>query len=86
MGVEGPVRDEAVAAAEQAGIPVGRWLERAVRKALDEGVEPAPPAGVELGELEALVRRVVAEELEPLRALLERQRTESVTAASPDYS
>jgi hypothetical protein len=41
----GPVRDEALAAAERAGMPVGRWLERAVRKALEEGLEPTPPAG-----------------------------------------
>jgi hypothetical protein len=45
VGLDGPVRDEAAAAAERAGMPVGRWLERAVRKALEEGMEPTPPAG-----------------------------------------
>jgi hypothetical protein len=72
VGVDGPVRDEAVAAAERAGLPVRNWIERAVRKARAEGLEPAPPAGMELGELEALVRRVVAEELEPVKEALAR--------------
>ena len=72
VGVEGRVRDEAVNAAERAGMPVGEWVERAVRKALEEGLEPAPPAGVEFGELEAMVRRVVAEELQPVKDALAR--------------
>ena len=67
VSLAGPLRDEAATAAEQSGLRVGEWVERAVRKALEEGLEPAPPAGVELGELEAMVRRVVAEELRPVK-------------------
>jgi hypothetical protein len=40
--------------------------------ALDGAAEPAQPEGVEIGELEAMVRRVVAEELRPVREALER--------------
>src|SRR4051812_7554418 len=72
LAVDGPLRDESAVAAERAGMPVGRWLERALRMALDGGAEPAQPEGVEIGELEAMVRRVVAEELRPVREALER--------------
>ena len=72
LTVDGPLRDEAATAAERAGMPVGRWLERALRMALDGGAEPAQPEGVKIGELEAMVRRVVAEELRPVREVLER--------------
>ncbi len=72
VGVNGPLREETIAVAERAGMAVSEWLERAVRKALAEGPEPAPPAGVELGELKAMVRRVVAEELQPAKATLTR--------------
>ena len=41
-----------------------------MRKALEERLEPAPLAGVEIGELEAMVRRVVTEELQPLKEAL----------------
>ena len=36
---------------------------------------PPAPGGVELGGLEALVRRVVAEELRPVREVLDRLET-----------
>src|SRR3954451_12098371 len=72
LGVDGPLRDEAASPAERAGMPVGQWLERALRKALDVETEPAPPEGVEIGELEAMVRRVVAEELRPVLEAFER--------------
>jgi hypothetical protein len=72
LAVDGPLRDEAATAAERAGMPVGRWLERALRMALAVETEPAQPEGVEIGELEAMVRRVVAEELRPVRETLER--------------
>src|SRR4051794_37477175 len=70
--MDGPLRDEAATAAERAGMPVGQWLERALRMALDGEAEPAQPEGVEIGELEAMVRRVVAEELRSLKEALER--------------
>src|SRR3954454_5146353 len=79
LAVDGPLRDEAATAAERAGMPVGRWLERALRMALDGGAEPAQPEGVEIGELEAMVRRVVAEELRPVREALERLEARSPT-------
>jgi hypothetical protein len=83
-GVSEEVRQEVTAAAEQTGMPLGQWIEKALRKAIVEGLEEGP-AGVEMGELEAMVRRVVAEELEPLRASLDRQRAKDVitTASSP---
>src|SRR4051794_27914531 len=72
LAVDGPLRDEAATAAERAGMPVGQWLERALRKTLEAETEPAQPEGVEIDELEAMVRRVVAEELRPVREALER--------------
>src|SRR4051794_41927291 len=74
LAVDGPLRDEAATAAERAGMPVGQWLERALRMALDGEIEPAQPEGVEIGELEAMVRRGGAEELRPVRGGLERLR------------
>src|SRR4051794_22971175 len=70
LAVDGPLRDEAATAAERAGMPVGQWLERALRMALDGEAEPEQPEGVEIGELEAMVRRVVSEELRPVREAL----------------
>jgi hypothetical protein len=52
VSLAGPLRDEAATAAE-----------RAVRRALEKGLEPAPLAGVEIDELKAMMRRVVADEL-----------------------
>jgi hypothetical protein len=80
VGVAGPLREEATAAAERDGMPVGEWIERAVRKALEEGLEPTQPAGVEIDELEAMVRRVVVEELAPLKEALAHPAT---TPSSP---
>jgi hypothetical protein len=71
-GVDERVRAEAVAAAERAGMPVHAWIEQAVREALEPEPDPAPPEGVEIDELEAMVRRVVAEELRPVREALGR--------------
>ena len=79
VGVDGPLREEAIGAAERAGMPVGQWFERALRMALDGEAEPAQPEGVEIGELEAMVRRVVAEELRPVREALERLETKAPT-------
>src|SRR4051812_50130215 len=61
-----------MAAADEAGMPVGAWVEQALAKALDTDAQPAQPEGVELDELEAMVRRVVVEELRPVRDTLER--------------
>ena len=69
-GVDERVRAEAVAAAERAGMPVHAWIEQAVRDALEPEPDRAPPEGVAIDELEAMVRRVVAEELRPVREAL----------------
>jgi hypothetical protein len=49
-------------AAGRAGIAVAERVERAVRKTLEEGPEPAPPVGVEAGLRDTTVRWVMAEE------------------------
>ena len=65
-GIGDQTREAATAAADEAGVPVGAWVEQALRQAL----EPAGPEGVEIDELEALVRRVAAEELRPIKEAL----------------
>ena len=65
-GIGDETREAATAAADEAGVPVGAWVEQALRRAL----EPPPPDGVEIDELEAMVRRVVAEELRPVKEAL----------------
>jgi hypothetical protein len=71
-GIGEETREAAMAAADAAGMPVGAWVERALRQALEAKAEPAPPEGVEIDELEAMMRRVVAEELGPMREALAR--------------
>ena len=71
-GISDQTREAAVAAADAAGMPVGAWVEQALRQALEARPEPAQPKGVEIEELEAMVRRVVAEELRPVREALAR--------------
>jgi hypothetical protein len=79
-GIGGEVREAAMAAADKAGMPVSAWVEQALRQALEAKAEPAPPEGVEIDELEAMVRRVVAEELQPVKEALTRP---TATAPSP---
>src|SRR5687768_2130825 len=74
-GVDEQTRAAARAAADAAGMPVGAWVEQALRQALEARAEPTPPEGVERGELEAMVRRVVAEELQSVRQALDRLET-----------
>jgi hypothetical protein len=62
-GIGGEVREAAMAAADKAGMPVSAWVEQALRQALEAKAEPAPPEGVEIDELEAMVRRPVQEAL-----------------------
>jgi hypothetical protein len=80
-GMDEQARAEAVAAAERAGMPVHEWIEQAVRQALQPGADHAPPEGVEIEELEAMVRRVVAEELRPMRETLDRLEARAVATA-----
>src|SRR4051795_171847 len=81
-GIGDQVREAAMAAAEAAGMTVSAWVERALRQALEAKAEPAPPEGVEIDELEAMVRRVVAEELRPVKERLAHAGTTAAPAPS----
>src|SRR4051812_50138061 len=56
-GISDQTREAVTAAADAVGMPVGAWIERALRQALEAKAEPAAPEGVEIDELEAMVRR-----------------------------
>jgi hypothetical protein len=81
-GIGDQVREAAMAAADEAGMPVSAWVERALLQALEAKAEPTQPEGVEIGELEAMVRRVVAEELRPVREALAHAGTTAAPAPS----
>ena len=85
-GISDETREAAVAAADAAGMPVGAWVERALLRALEAKAEPAQPEGVGIGELEAMVRRVVAEELAPVREALARPGTTVAPSGPADGS
>ena len=67
------------AAASEAGIPLGQWVEQAFSKALAEGLE----AGVSIEELEARLRQVVAEALQPVQQALTRLETMPTDPSAP---
>jgi TRAP-type C4-dicarboxylate transport system substrate-binding protein len=67
-GVSEPIRTAVAAAAQEAGLPLGAWVEQALQKALAEGLE----AGVSIEEIEAWMRAAVAEELQPVQQALAR--------------
>ena len=77
-GVDEPTRAAVTAAASEAGMPLGQWVEQALTKALAEGLE----AGVSIEEIEARLRQVVADALQPVQQALARLET-MVTAPSP---
>jgi hypothetical protein len=85
-GISDRTREAAMAAADAAGIPVGVWIEQALRQALEAKAEPAPSEGVELDELEAMVRRVVAEELQPVKEALAHSETITAPVSPADGS
>jgi hypothetical protein len=85
-GIGEQTREAAMAAADAAGMPVGAWVEQALRQALEGEAEPAPPEGVEIDELEAMVRRVVAEELRPVKEALAHSGTIIAPASPADGS
>ena len=58
-------------------MPLGHWVEQALKKALAEGLEP----GVSLEEIEARRRQVVADAVQPVQETL--ARIELATAPSP---
>jgi hypothetical protein len=82
-GIGDQTREAAMAAADAAGMPVGVWVERALRQALEAKAEPAAPEGVEIDELEAMVRRVVAEELGSMREALARLEARAASSTLP---
>ena len=59
-GVGEPTREGVTAAASEAGMPLGQWVEQALKKALAEGLE----AGVSIKEIETRLRQVVADALQ----------------------
>ena len=67
-GISDQTREAVTAAAEAAGMPIGAWVEKALGKALTEGLE----AGVSIEEIEARVRTVVAQELQAVQQALGR--------------
>jgi hypothetical protein len=85
-GIGDQVREAAMAAADAAGMPVGAWVEQALRQALEARAEPAQPEGVEIDELEAMVRRVVAEELRPVKEALAHPGTTAAPSRPVDGS
>ena len=72
-GVSERTREAVTAAAQEAGMPVGAWVEQALGKALEEGLEP----GVSLEEIEARLRQVVADAVQPVQQALLRLSTEA---------
>jgi TRAP-type C4-dicarboxylate transport system substrate-binding protein len=79
-GVDEPTREAVTAAASEAGMPLGQWVEQALKKALAEGLE----AGVSIEEIEARLRRVVSDELQPVwQALARLETTTSAALGQP---
>ena len=80
-GVGEPTRAAVTAAASEAGMPLGQWVEQALKKALAEGLEP----GVSIEEIEARRRQVVADAVQPVQETI--ARIELATApSSPDVA
>jgi hypothetical protein len=78
-GVSDQTREAVVAAASEAGLSIGTWVEQALGKALTEGLE----AGVSIEEIEARLRQVVADALQPVQQVLTRLETMPSAAPSP---
>ena len=70
-GISEETRAAVSAAAQEAGVPVGAWIEQALRHALEQGLEP----GVSLEEVVAQFRQVVSDELQPMQQTLVRLET-----------
>jgi hypothetical protein len=85
-GISDQTREAATAAADAAGISVGAWVEQALRQVLEAKAEPAPAEGVEIDELEAMVRRVVTEGLRPVKEALAHSGTITAPSSSADGS
>ena len=79
-GVGEPTREAVTSVASEAGIPLGQWVEQALSKALTEGLE----VGVSIEEIEARLRQVVAEALQPVQQALARLETLAAAPSAPD--
>ena len=60
-------------------MPLGQWVEQALGKALAEGLEP----GVSIEEIEARLRQVVAEAVQPVLQALARLEMMAAAASPP---
>jgi hypothetical protein len=60
-GVGEPTREAVMAAAREAVMPLGQWVEQALKKALAEGLEP----GVSIEEIEARRRQAAMHTVDP---------------------
>ena len=67
-GISDQTREAVNKAADEAGMPVGEWVEKALTKALEEGSEP----GLSMDELVNRLNQVVAEDLRPMQETLAR--------------
>lgn len=76
-GISAQTQEAVLAIAKQAGMPTAAWVEQALQKALDEGLDP----GVSIEEIEARIREVVAKELQPVCEAL--ARLEASVPAAP---
>jgi hypothetical protein len=76
-GISEQTREAVLAVAKQAGMPAAIWVEQALQKALEEGLDP----GVSIEEIEARIREVVAMELQPVREALARLEAAGVPVA-----
>ena len=63
-------------------MPLGQWVEQALQKALAEGLE----AGVSIEEIEARLRQVVADALQPTQQVLARLEALATAPSPPDNS
>jgi hypothetical protein len=82
-GVNDRTREAVTAAAQEAGVPIGAWIEQALSKVLKKGLEP----GVSIEEIEARLRQVVADELQPVQQTLVRlEATATAPAPTPPDS
>ena len=75
-GISDQTQEAVLAVAKQAGMPAAAWVEQALQKALDEGLDP----GVSIEEIEAKIRDVVVSELQPVQQALARLEAASTTA------
>ena len=67
-GISDRTREAVNKAADDAGMQVGEWVEKALTRALKEGLEP----GLSMDELVTRLNQVVTEDLRPMQETLAR--------------